>query len=141
MIHASPDAPAVDVAVAGGDVLIPGLEFPNASGPLDVPAGSYDLEVRVAGTEDVAIDLPGVALDAGTVYDILAIGSLEDGSLTVLPLTTPADAAVGSGSDLPDTGVGSSVQQSQTLLLILAVVALAGLAGSIAIKSPIRRRF
>ena len=50
VIHASPDAPAVDIAVTGGDVLVPGLEFPNASGALDVAAGSYDLEVRVAGT-------------------------------------------------------------------------------------------
>ena len=92
MIHASPDAPAVDIAVTGGDVLVPGLEFPNASGALDVPAGSYDLEVRVAGTMDVALPLPGVALEAGTVYDILAIGQVGDGSLTVLVLTTHTDA-------------------------------------------------
>ena len=88
VIHASPDAPAVDIAVTGGDVLVPGLEFPNASGALDVPAGPYDLEVRVAGTEDVALPLPGVELEAGTVYDILAIGTLADSTLNVLVLTT-----------------------------------------------------
>lgn len=90
VIHTSPDAPAVDIAVAGGDVLIPGLEFPNASDALDVPAGSYDLEVRPAGTTDVALDLPGLALDATMVYDVFAIGQLSDGSLTVLvvPSTT-----------------------------------------------------
>lgn len=90
VIHTSPDAPAVDIAVKGGDVLIPGLEFPNASDALEVPAGSYDLEVRPAGTTDVALDLPGVALEAGMVYDVFAIGQLSDGSLTVLvvPSTT-----------------------------------------------------
>jgi hypothetical protein len=90
VIHNSPDAPAVDIAVAGGDVLIPGLDFPNASDALDVPAGSYDLEVRPSGTMDVALDLPGVMLDAGMVYDVFAIGHVSDGSLTVLvvPSTT-----------------------------------------------------
>jgi len=84
VIHNSPDAPAVDIAVTGGDVLISGLEFPNASDSLDVPAGTYDLEVRPAGTTDVALALPGVVLEAGMTYDVFAIGSLADGTLTVL---------------------------------------------------------
>lgn len=98
VIHASPDAPAVDVAVTGGDVLISDLTFPNASEYLEVPAGAYDLEVRPAGTMDVALALPGVQLDGGTVYDIFAIGQVGDGTLTVLvvpsmaamPAATPA---------------------------------------------------
>jgi hypothetical protein len=87
VVHASPDAPAVDVAVAGGDVLIENLPFTEASDYLDVPADSYDLEVRPTGTTDVALDLPGVALEAGTVYSVYAIGHVADGSLTVLPVT------------------------------------------------------
>jgi len=90
VIHASPDAPAVDVAVKGGDVLISDLAFPDASDALDVPAGSYDLEVRPTGTMDVALALPGVSLEQGMVYDVFAIGLLADGSLNVLvvPSTT-----------------------------------------------------
>ncbi len=84
VIHTVPDAPAVDVAVTGGDVLVPNLAFPTASAYLTVPAGTYDLEVRVAGTEDVVLPLPGTAFDAGTVYDVFAIGSVADGILTVL---------------------------------------------------------
>lgn len=84
VIHTSPDAPAVDVAVVGGDVLVPALEFPNASDFLQVPAGTYDLEVRAAGTADVALPVAGVVLDAGMTYDVFAIGQLSDGSLTVL---------------------------------------------------------
>lgn len=92
VIHASPDAPAVDVAPKGGDALISDLAFPDASDYLDVPADSYDLEVRPTGTMDVALDLPGVELEAGMVYDIFAVGLLEDGSLDVLviPSTTTA---------------------------------------------------
>lgn len=86
VIHASPDAPAVDVAVKGGDVLIEDLAFAEASDYLTVPAASYDLEVRPTGTTDVALDLPGVALDAGMVYTVYAIGHVADGSLAVLPV-------------------------------------------------------
>ncbi|GIW04345.1 MAG: cell wall anchor [Thermomicrobiales bacterium] len=84
VIHTSPDAPAVDVAVKGGDVLIANLAFPNASDYLEVPAGSYDLEVRAAGTTTVALELPGVKLDPAMVYDVFAIGQLSDNTLTVL---------------------------------------------------------
>jgi hypothetical protein len=86
VVHASPDAPAVDVAVKGGEVLIEDLAFPEASDYLSVPAASYDLEVRPTGTTDVALDLPGVAFDAGMVYSIYAIGQTADDTLTVIPV-------------------------------------------------------
>jgi hypothetical protein len=86
VVHASPDAPAVDVAVKDGDVLIENLAFPDASDYLSVPAASYDLEVLPTGTTDVALDLPGVAFDASTVYTIYAIGQSADDTLTVLPV-------------------------------------------------------
>jgi hypothetical protein len=98
VIHTSPDAPAVDIAVAGGDVLVAGLAFPDASDALEVPAGTYDLEVRPAGTTDVALDLSGVALEAGMVYDVFAIGLVEDGSLSVLVVPSPSGAMAMSAS-------------------------------------------
>jgi hypothetical protein len=85
VVHASPDAPAVDIAVAGGPVLFENAEFGAATEYLPVDAGTYDLEVRPAGTEDVALEVPGLALEAGTVYSAYAMGLLEDGSLTVVP--------------------------------------------------------
>ena len=94
VVHASPDAPAVDVAVTGGDVLVPALAFPSASDYLEVPAATYDLEVRAAGTTDVALPLPGVALEAGMVYSVYAIGQLGDGTLTVLPIVSPAEGSM-----------------------------------------------
>ena len=88
VMHAVPDAPAVDIALTGGDVLIPGLEFPMASDILDVPAGSYDLEVRIGGTEDVALPLPGVELSANTLYQVYAIGSAEAGTIAPFVIAT-----------------------------------------------------
>jgi hypothetical protein len=86
VIHASPDAPAVDVAVTGGDVLVENLEFPNASDYLVIPAGSYDLEVRPTGTEDVALALAGTEIPAGAAISVYAIGTLADGTLAALPV-------------------------------------------------------
>jgi hypothetical protein len=84
VIHASPDAPNVDVALTGGDVLVSDLAFGAASDYLEVPAGTYDLEVRVAGTMDVALPLPGVAIEGNMLYDVIAVGTVADGTLNVI---------------------------------------------------------
>ncbi len=73
-VHASPDAPAVDVAVTGGPVVFPGASFGDASDYLPIPAGTYDLEVRLAGTQTVVLPLPGVTLEANTVLSVYAMG-------------------------------------------------------------------
>ena len=68
VIHASPNAPAVDVAVTGGPVLIHGLKFGQASGYAKVKAGTYNLEVRPAGTMTAVLKLRNVHLMSRTVY-------------------------------------------------------------------------
>jgi hypothetical protein len=85
VVHFSADAPAVDVAVDGGDVVAADLAYPNAAGYLDLPEGEYDLEIRPTGTTDVAFDIDPLPLAGGTSYTVFAIGSLADGSFTVLP--------------------------------------------------------
>lgn len=85
-VHTSPGTPAVDIAVAGGPVLFANVTY-REGGELEVDAGSYDLEARVAGTETVALRVPGVVLEAGNVYTLLAIGQIGGpNELTVLPL-------------------------------------------------------
>lgn len=75
VIHGSPDAPAVDVAVNGA-VAVPSLAFKSASGYLEVPAGTYGVEVRVAGTSTAVLSAD-LALEAGAVYTVLAKGSVS----------------------------------------------------------------
>jgi len=78
VVHFSADAPAVDVATAGSvpaDAVVKNLEYPNASGYVSLPAGTYDLEVRLAGTTTVALALPDVAVEACNAYSVFAIGS------------------------------------------------------------------
>lgn len=124
VVHASPDAPAVDVAVAGGPVLIEDLAFKSDSGYLPVDAMTYDLEVRPAGTQDVAIDIAGFNAKAGTVYSVFAIGLAGDGSLTVLPLVD-AQYSQGTGGgepQMPATGAGGTATQSASNATLLAAL-------------------
>jgi len=87
-VHASSDAPALDVAVSGGLVLFADVPYQGATGYLDLPAGVYDLELRAAGTTNVLASAPGEELRDGSVYTLLACG-LASGSpaLEAEPLT------------------------------------------------------
>ena len=98
-VHASPDAGPVDVA-ANGDVLVPGLTYPDASDYAEVPADTYDIEVLAAGTNQAAISAPGTALEDGTTYSAFAIGTAAAGSLE---LVLVADSTNGM-TTMPDTG-------------------------------------
>jgi hypothetical protein len=85
VIHASPDAPAVDVAVQGGAVVVPNLSFPNASaGYLELDAGTYPLEIRAAGSSTAVLKFNTPALAANKVYTVFAVNRLA--SLEVLPV-------------------------------------------------------
>jgi LPXTG-motif cell wall-anchored protein len=104
-VHASPDAPAVDIAVAnGGPVLFSNVPFKGVGDYLPVDAGTYDLEARIAGTDTAALSVPGVMLDEGSVYTIFAMG-LADGepALTAVP-SVDANYDVTMPATLPTTG-------------------------------------
>lgn len=77
VIHAAPDAPSVDV-LANGSILQPLENVPyfTASPYLTVPAGDYNLQVNVTGTNTTVIDLPGTTLSAGSIYTVIATGVL-----------------------------------------------------------------
>lgn len=95
--HASPDAPAVDVAVAnGGPVVFGDVEFREDSGYTPLAAGDYELEVRLAGTSTVVLPLGVVSLRAGFNYEAVAIGLVGDNTLGAQILVTaqPSKAEV-----------------------------------------------
>ncbi len=76
-VHLSPNAPAVDVAVASSGAVVFGnkaFKEYTAFTPLD--AGNYNLDVRVAGTSTVALTLPTITLEAGKIYTVFAKGFL-----------------------------------------------------------------
>jgi hypothetical protein len=113
VVHASPDAPAVDIAVAGGPVLIENLAFPTASDYLPVDAATYNLEVRPTGTDTSALDINGFVAESGTVYTIFAVGLVSDGSLSVLPLVdATSTTSTAQAPTMPATGAGGMATDS-----------------------------
>jgi hypothetical protein len=76
-VHLSPNAPAVDVAVASsGDVVFGDVLFKENTAFTPLDAGTYNLDVRVAGTSTVALVLPAITLEAGKIYTVFAKGFL-----------------------------------------------------------------
>lgn len=76
-VHLSPDAPAVDVAVASSGAVVFGNTSFGAYTPFTpLDAGTYNLDVRVAGTTTVALTLPPITLEAGKIYTVFAKGFL-----------------------------------------------------------------
>jgi len=76
-IHLSPNAPAVDVAVASsGAVVFGDVSFKEGTAFSPLDAGTYNLDVRVAGTSTVALVLPAITLQAGKIYTVFAKGYL-----------------------------------------------------------------
>jgi hypothetical protein len=71
-----PRALPVDVWVKGVGCAIPNFTFGQVAGPLALPAGSYDIEIRFAASPAcsgaTAISAPGVAVSAGRSYTIVA---------------------------------------------------------------------
>jgi hypothetical protein len=84
VVHASPDAGPVDVVPRGGDPLVAGLAFSDASPYAEVPAGSYALDVNAAGTKKTALTVPNAKLALGGVYTAFAVGTVFADSLNVL---------------------------------------------------------
>jgi hypothetical protein len=76
-LHLSPDAPAVDITLTDGTVIFGDVAFGEYDGFLPLDSGTYDLQVRVAGTETVALELPGIVLTNGTIYTVFAKGLLS----------------------------------------------------------------
>lgn len=75
-VHLSPNAPAVDVALVGGAVVFGNQLFKGSTAFAPLDAGTYNLEVRVAGTSTVALTLPPITLAAGKIYTVFAKGFL-----------------------------------------------------------------
>lgn len=82
VVHASPDAPAVDVYVEGvASPLIVNLGYGATSEYVNLRAGIYNVQVRVAGEDPgspPAFETGGLAIPDGTRITAIAAGLLDD---------------------------------------------------------------
>lgn len=104
-IHASPDAPAVDVYANNGTTpLVEDLAYGDVTGYLDIPEGTYNIQLRAAGSASSSMpvfETGDLTLSEGDVVTALAtgfLGSNDDADkFRIIPLFEDFDAA-GSGT-------------------------------------------
>jgi hypothetical protein len=77
VVHASPDAPAVDVLVDGSAVLS-GVSFGDVSDYLDLAAGTYTVKITATGDPDTVAFEGDVSVEADTDYTVAAVGELSE---------------------------------------------------------------
>ncbi|WP_161889963.1 DUF4397 domain-containing protein [Pontibacter russatus] len=92
VVHASPDAPGVDLLVNNTKVNNAPLVYPTNTGYLDVPSGTQNIKVNAAGTSTTVIEA-NLDLEPDGDYTVFAINTLSDIEALVLEddLSDPAD--------------------------------------------------
>lgn len=129
-LHASPDAPAVDITLPDGTVLFGDIEFKEVGDYLPVPAGMYDLEARLAGTDTVVLNVDGVQLDNQFVYTVYATGFAGGGDPPLNAVISIDYMSEGDPTDVSLSAIGGAASTSTIWFAAgLAVLMLAGIAG------------
>jgi hypothetical protein len=92
VVHASPDAPGVDLFINNTKINNAALMFPNNTGYLNVPSGTQNVKINAAGTSTTVIEA-NLDLEPGEDYSVFAINTLENIEPLVLEddLAEPAD--------------------------------------------------
>ena len=136
VVHASPDAPNVDVLVDDATALT-NVAFRASSGFLEVPAGTRRLRVRATGTTTTVIDA-NVPFVNGGAYTVLATGLLAGIAPVVAEdnLTDPAAGQVklrvihaapaAAGVDVYATAPGADINTATPVLTNVAFRAVSG---------------
>lgn len=116
VLHASPDAPAVDVFAGGTDTeLVDNLSFGNLSAAVQVPPAAYSLDIRVQSSGALAATVATPELMAGQRYLAVASGFVGGGTpaFTLLPYAdgfaesvSPVVRVIHASPDAPAVDVG-----------------------------------
>lgn len=104
VIHAVPDAPAVDISVIGGDIaerIFTNVTYPDVTDYVEKAAGMYRVLLEVPDTQLPPIDLGETLFEGDTVYSIYAVGSIEAGELDAIEVSLNLDTGASSSRGIP----------------------------------------
>lgn len=77
IIHASPNAPAVDIKLAGTSTVVVANAPFKAAATVEVDAGTYQFDISPAGQSAVVFTTPALRFESGWVYTLVATGDLN----------------------------------------------------------------
>jgi hypothetical protein len=77
IIHASPNAPAVDIKLAGTNTVVVANAPFKAAATVEVDAGTYRFDISPAGQAAVVFTTPALRFESGWVYTLVATGDLN----------------------------------------------------------------
>ena len=89
VLHASPNAPAVDV-YANGNLIVKDLAYKQLSQYLPVPPGNYTIKVYPSGQITNPVINTNVTLPPNTIFTVAAIGTLPN--ISLYPISEPVTA-------------------------------------------------
>lgn len=72
--HLSPTAPNVDITLPDGTVLFSDVRFKETTQYVMVPPGIYNLQARIAGTDQVVLQVPNIQIEPNRFYTVYAVG-------------------------------------------------------------------
>ncbi|MEU2894921.1 DUF4397 domain-containing protein [Streptomyces sp. NPDC006967] len=125
-------APAVDVR-AGGEPIVRDLTNPNEKS-LEVPAGTVNADVVLAGTGTVAIGPADLDLTEGTSTVVYAWGSAEDENLALKTQTISGMDSAPNGVDAGGSGAMAADNESATIWLAWGTAGAVAVAGLLAAR-------
>lgn len=73
-VHLSPNAPAVDITLPDGTKLFSNVGYKEYQDYIATAPGNYTLQVRPAGTDQIALTVPNVKVSPGAIYTVYAVG-------------------------------------------------------------------
>lgn len=135
VMHAAQGVPPADVK-AGGKTIFNDIAFAADPGYRSVPGGSYDVTMTPANTNQVLLAAQGVAVQAGSIYSIWAVGGAGKALSLVRALDASGASLVPSGGAGMGAG-GLAGLEARWALYLAAGGAVLMLSGSTAL---VRRR-
>lgn len=87
-VHLSPDAPNVDITLPNGTKLFNNVGYKGITGYIPVAAGTYTIQARPTGTNNVVLTVPNIRVQPNKFYTIYAVGyaSKTPGLQALIPL-------------------------------------------------------
>lgn len=126
-LHAALDVPKADLLLNGSSVLYRNVSFMEASPYLQVPAGHYDIELRIAGTDKAIFTIKDFNADGGHIHTLAAAGGIgrpvelvEMYDSTSVAVTPQGGTQTGVGGLVlrPSLGLIALVAASSVVLLL-----------------------